>query len=215
MGIFVGRADNKKSNTRAIGTFRRPSGFTLLELMFAVMLAAVVIAIGSPAFSEFRRSAQLTRDTNEFLASVQRARSEAAKRQRPMSLCVPEDPSAEEPVCSGEPLTDLATSGWLLFEDGNRDCERATDDSEPVLLTRSPFGPLAIAGNSDRACISFAANGFIRNAGDPSVYQLLFCNPLDPRPSAYRNFKLSPSGHARVTRDPDEIADSGLSCPTT
>ncbi|MGH8285844.1 MAG: GspH/FimT family pseudopilin [Steroidobacteraceae bacterium] len=207
MGIRVGRADNNKSNTRA-------TGFTLLELLFTVMVAAIVIGIGSPAFSDFRRNAQLTRDANELLTSVQRARSEAAKRQRPVSLCAAADLSAAQPVCSGDPLTAVPASGWLLFEDANGDCVRTADASEPLLVTREPFQRLAAAATSARTCISFAANGFLRSDGGPRVvYEVLFCDPDDPPPSSLRSFRLSPSGHARVTRDPDEIADSGLSCP--
>lgn len=205
MGIRVGRADNNKSNTRA-------TGFTLLELLFTVMLAAIIIGIGSPAFSDFRRNAQLTRDANEFLTSIQRARSEAAKRQRPVSLCVADDPLADTPVCSGAALTAMPASGWLLFEDANGDCVRDADD--PLLVTREPFERLAAAASSERTCISFAANGFLRpDGGDRVVYEVLFCDPDDPPPSSLRSFRLSPSGHARVTRDPDEIAESGLSCP--
>jgi type IV fimbrial biogenesis protein FimT len=210
MGIFVGRADNNKSNTRAPS-----SGFTLLELLFAVLVAAIVIGIGSPSFGEFRRNAQLTRQANEFLTSVQRGRSEAAKRQRPVSLCVSADPSAAEPVCSGQPLTAVSASGWLLFEDANGDCEREADDSEPVLLARAVSDRLALAASSARTCISFAANGFLRSDGGPRVvYDMLFCDPVHPNPAGYRGLRLSPSGHSRVTRDPAEIAGSGLSCPS-
>jgi prepilin-type N-terminal cleavage/methylation domain-containing protein len=220
MGICVGRADKNKSNTRAIGTTDRAAGFTLLELLFAVMLAAIVIGIGSPAFSDFRRNAQLTRQTNEFLTVVQQARSEAAKRQQPISICVA-DTSGEEPACSGGPLTGFAASGWLMFEDRNRDCARTVE--EPVLRLQPPFERLAVAASSDRSCISFATNGFLRKIGadeeaeadeERRVYQALFCDPTHPASSAFRGFTLSPSGHARVTRDPDEIAATELSCPS-
>jgi prepilin-type N-terminal cleavage/methylation domain-containing protein len=215
MGIFVGRADNNKSNTRAIGTFHRTSGFTLLELLFAVLVAAIVIGIGSPSFSEFRRNAQMTRDANAFLTSVQQGRSEAAKRQRPISLCAAADLSVPQPVCSGDPLTAVPASGWLLFEDVNGDCTRTADDTEPVLVRGEPSQRLAAAATSARTCISFAANGFLRSDGGPRVvYEVLFCDPDHPQPAGYRGFKLSPSGHARVTRDPGEIAGSGLACPS-
>lgn len=207
MGISVGRADNKKSNTRATS-----SGVTLLELLFAVMVAAVIIGLGSPMFGEFRRNAQLTRNANDFLTSVQRARSEAAKRQQPVSLCVAADPAVEAPVCSGAPLTGAAATGWVVFQDTNGDCERA--DAEPVIDKRGGSERLALAASSERTCISFAGNGFLRTDGGPRlVYDLLFCDPVDPRPAGFRAFKLSPSGHARVTRDAAEIADSELSCP--
>jgi type IV fimbrial biogenesis protein FimT len=216
MGIFVGRADNNKSNTRALGLTRRSPGFTLLELLFAVLVAAIVIGIGSPAFREFRSNTQITRSANEFLTSVQRARSEAAKRQRPISLCVAEDPSAGEPVCSEDPLTTAPASGWFLFEDANGDCLRTADASEPVIITQPPFERLAISATSARTCISFAGNGFLRSDGGVrEVYQVLFCDPSRPTSTGHRALTLSPSGHARVTRDPVEIADSGLACPVT
>lgn len=213
MGIRVGRADNEKHNMRAFGRLRRPSGFTLLELLFAVLVAAIVIGIGSPAFSDFRRNARMTRDANDFLTAVQQARSESAKRQTPVSLCAAE-PGADEPACSGEALTTVGASGWLLFADPDGNCERAPGEAEPVLAVRPGSETLRVAANSARTCISFAANGFLRSDGGPrEVYEVLFCDGVDPRPGGYRAFTLSPSGHARVTRDREEIAGTGLECP--
>ena len=55
----------------------RESGFTLMELMITLALAAVILSIGAPSFTEFRRNNRLTSVGNDFLGAVQTARSEA------------------------------------------------------------------------------------------------------------------------------------------
>ncbi|HQX79388.1 MAG TPA: GspH/FimT family pseudopilin, partial [Steroidobacteraceae bacterium] len=93
-------------------------GFTLLELMIVLALAAVILAIGAPSFTEFRRNGRLTADANDFLTAVQRARTEAVKQQRTVSLCATDDPLAVAPACSGN----ADFSGWIVFSDPDDNC---------------------------------------------------------------------------------------------
>jgi type IV fimbrial biogenesis protein FimT len=61
---------------------RRQHGFTIIELMFAMALLAILLAIGIPSFSGLIASTKLTNATNTLIGHLQYARAEAVKRGR-------------------------------------------------------------------------------------------------------------------------------------
>jgi type IV fimbrial biogenesis protein FimT len=62
-------------------------GFTLVELMFTLFIAAVLLAIGVPAFKDIFVGTKVSSISNDLMGSVQLARSEAIKRNVPITLC--------------------------------------------------------------------------------------------------------------------------------
>jgi type IV fimbrial biogenesis protein FimT len=56
------------------------SGFTILELMVVVTIAAILMGIAIPSFMEAIRSNRLTTYANELVTALNLARSEAVKR---------------------------------------------------------------------------------------------------------------------------------------
>jgi type IV fimbrial biogenesis protein FimT len=84
---------------------RRTTGFTLWELLCTLGLAAVLLGTGVPALRSFLLDAKLTADVNGWILAVQLARSEAAKRGRPVIVC----PTPDTVSCGG------ATQRWMVF----------------------------------------------------------------------------------------------------
>ena len=56
------------------------SGFTLIELMVTIAIAAIVLGIAIPSFSSTITSNRLTTSANELVTALNLARSEAVKR---------------------------------------------------------------------------------------------------------------------------------------
>lgn len=98
------------------------SGFTLPELVVTVAVAAVLLGLAVPSFRETVIGNRLTSATNEFMAAINYARSEAIRRGQSVILC----------------KTDTGTScneggnkweiGWMAFVDKDKDQKLTAGD---------------------------------------------------------------------------------------
>jgi type IV fimbrial biogenesis protein FimT len=89
----------------------RQSGFTLIELMIVVAIAAILLSLAAPTFREMlvKRSVQAAGET---LASDMRfARSEALKRSARTVICQ----SADGAKCSA--VVGSWSDGWIVYVD--------------------------------------------------------------------------------------------------
>ena len=151
-------------------TINRESGFTLIELMFTIALAAIILAIGIPSFQNIMRSNRITKDTNDFISSLNLARSEANKRGRRVVLCKSDqiDNLASCATSSSNCCTTGSgdwENGWIVFVDLDNDAKVDTDDT--VLRVHGPLdGGDTLQGNGAMATyISYAPDGSTRLAG--------------------------------------------------
>lgn len=191
----------------------RGQGFTLMELLLVLTLAALILALGAPSFEEFRRNARLTGAANDLLTSLQLARTTAVERRLAVSVCPTTDTQAAEPLCSGASFT-----GWIVFADPDGDCRRGDPSDEP-LLGRGSARDASVSAAANGTCVSFAPTGYLRTVtAAATATQLLFCDErgIEPRAGAEspaRGLALLPTGRANVTREPATLAAWGLACP--
>lgn len=195
----------------------RSHGFTLLELMIVLALAAVIFAIGSPSFNDFRRNNRLTGIANDFLGAIQTARTEAIKRQVSAAVCPSDD---------GTSCTTGNFRGWIAFVDSNNDCSRTTDDAtEPLLRVETRIDDNAsspVYQVSKGVCISFGTDGFRQTiAGKGTANRTIFCDSRGTAlqkgtdMSAARGIEVTATGRARVTRVTSQIGTWSMSCPAS
>jgi type IV fimbrial biogenesis protein FimT len=114
-------------------------GFTLWELLCAVGIAGVALGTAVPAFNAFLLDARMTADVNGWILAVQVARSEAAKRGRPVVVCRTRDTTRCD-AAEGD-------AGWMVFVnlDDRSPPQRST--AEPLLYVHDVELTGTIVGN--------------------------------------------------------------------
>jgi type IV fimbrial biogenesis protein FimT len=65
----------------------RRAGFTIIELMITVAVASVLLGLAVPSFNQMIVGSRLTAQSNEMVAAINLARSEAIKRNANVTLC--------------------------------------------------------------------------------------------------------------------------------
>ena len=161
------------------------SGFTLVELVTVVAVAAVLTAIALPSFQGTMRSNRVATTTNEVLASLAFARSEAIRSTRFSSVCGSQAGTA----CDGE-----WTQGWLVFADRDGDGQLESNDT---VLRFGQGNPKLSVGNPSGDVVTFDARGRrLSNADQVVVLQPDECGEQPLR----RTLTINASGQIRVQR---------------
>jgi len=169
----------------------RQHGFTLWELMMTLLVAGILLGVGIPNVREFQRNGAMTAAANDFVTGVLMARTEAVKRQAPVTICLSDNPTDPNPTCAPDAVAD-STRGFIVWVDENdnfdgngariltdgSDGDAVVDMGELVLMqSAAPGGTVRISANCGH--VSFAPNGFTRAVpGEcaPNPRSLLFCD---------------------------------------
>jgi type IV fimbrial biogenesis protein FimT len=190
-------------------------GFTLIEIMVALVLAAILLGIATPSFSEFVRNARIASAANGVLAAMHAARTEAIKRRAPVTVCASGNPTSDSPTCDA----DGDFSGWLLFvdDDGDPDPLASTGkegngsfepDKGEILLRTSGRPQEGLDVLPSTVYVQFGANGFQRRDMDaaPDDVDILICDSRGSRSigssgTAARLLQVTRTGRPQITRD--------------
>jgi type IV fimbrial biogenesis protein FimT len=136
----------------------RARGFTFLEMLVVIAVAAVLVAVAIPSMASMMKSIKLSSASNSFLSYLHLARSEAIKRNSRVVLCK-----------SADGLSCTQSGGWeqglIVFHDANNN---GTLDVAETIIVRAGALPstLKLVGNLNVArYVSFAGNGATKLVG--------------------------------------------------
>lgn len=192
------------------------SGFTLVELLIVIALAAIMVAMGMPHFGEMVKDNRRAAEVNRFVSSLNLARTEALKRRTTVTVCKTSAPLAVTPDC------DVAASwedGWLIFVnlDGD-DSPAAVDGGETVLRVSDAIGnDITLTGFGDFGNhVSYGFDGTLRVPATSTGGRFTFCD--DRGAPAARAVLINNTGRARLSTDTDaddiheDEANNDLTC---
>ena len=141
----------------------RNKGFTLIELMITLAIAAILLVVGIPSFRDLMIRSRLSGQVQEFYGVINFARSEAIKRGNFVSICK----SADGSQCGGN-----WSDGWIVFVNNDNDSPAVRDDigganEEPLLriFPALPSGYTLNANGNFTNYVTFDRIGMANNVG--------------------------------------------------
>ncbi len=95
---------------------RPQSGFTLMELMITIAIAAILLALAAPNMGDFIKNNRMTSEANNLVAQINRARGEASKRGVIVILCRSSNATTAAPSCdTSAGNAKNWTIGWIMY----------------------------------------------------------------------------------------------------
>jgi len=143
-----GRPFQRRRTDQPANTNQR--GLTLIELMFAIAIVAVLCAVSIPSFSSVIAATKSRSASNTLVTGLNLARSVATSRQGDVVMC----PSAAGETCDN---TFWWQHGWIVFHDLNRNSQR--DTGEPILNVTQTLPGIAIATSAGRDHVTYRGQG--------------------------------------------------------
>jgi type IV fimbrial biogenesis protein FimT len=136
-----------------INGIARAAGYTLIELLMTMSVAAIVAMIGVPSFRYVTNSNRIAGEINGLVGDLQLARAEAIKEGRNVTVCV----STSGTGCVANATT--WESGWMVFSDPNNN--GTPDAGETILRVQSTFTGLdTFRASNNISAITFNREGY-------------------------------------------------------
>lgn len=187
---------------------KKQTGFTLIELIIAVVIFGIMAAIAAPNYSSFIRSNRQSSAYNNLVGTISLARLEAVKSSRVVTMCI----SSNQSSCDASPEKEW-NKGWIVFSDFDGDGVVDTADGDTILKREQAFPEgITIVSDDYDSAISIAPRGRLRTQGS-----FVICDGSEVDENGMA-LNLWVTGLGRLATDSDgddiveDIAGDGISC---
>ena len=174
--------------------FRSCHGVTLIELLVAMSVLSILLAVGVPSFSQFTANTRLNSYANTLFSHLSLARSEAVKRNTRVAICKSLDGSAC--ASSGD-----WSQGWIVFVDLDNNASIGSGEQVITTMSALPTG-FSFSGNGNVSdYISYDGQGISKlTTGGFQSGTITLCPAAPAATGNGRNIILSSSGRARIAK---------------
>ncbi|WP_181918692.1 GspH/FimT family pseudopilin [Wenzhouxiangella sediminis] len=169
------------------------SGFTIIELMIAISLLAVILTLAVPAFGRFIEQQQLTATANRLVGHLQFARGQAITRGTLVAAC----PSRDGRTCTGGNRWE---QGWIVYLDPEKAGQPAEGGDVLRVVQAMPEHVMHSGG---RHRVRFKDSGMAYGTN----LTIRICSRGNPE--AARAVIVSNPGRVRATREVDPAECGG------
>lgn len=186
---------------------KQVSGLTFAELITTICIAGIIAGLAFPSFMAVIRNNRLTAYTNDLIASLNFARSEAIKRSKRVTMRKPDNDSYSKLGATAN-----WENGWDVFtdEDGNGNGKYGAGD-----LILKHFSAIA-SGYTIRANSGFTNKITFNEMGGSGSGKFVICDDSDgngvPEPYTAKLISIITTGRARLAEDinnpPDGIPNT-------
>lgn len=141
------------------------AGFTLIELMVTVAIAAILASLAVPSFRSMLVKRAVVAAADAMISDLRYARSEALKRSNFVSLCA----SSNGTSCFGAGA--VWKSGWIVFIDANGD--GSWDAGDEIIRVQQAFDSIASIQNdpaNDRVFFAYQPTGITKSSSQSFIF---------------------------------------------
>lgn len=184
-------------------------GFTLIELIIALVILAVLAALSAPSMSTFIKNNQQTAITNELIADILSARSEAVHLNNPVTIC--KTNTMTTCMVSGD--SEEWEEGWFIFRDNDGDGVVDGGVDSILRIHDEPISPgITIVGTDPAApsgkliALTFLPSGRPQSFTGGGTFTL--CDSRGTNMA--KGISVSPSGRPFASKT--KYGGDGLSC---
>lgn len=165
------------------------TGFTLVECIITIAIAAVALSFAIPSFISTIQNNYAITLSQELINALQLARSEAIKRNSPVSVCATRDQNFNQ--CGSN-----WNNGWLIFVDPSGNGTYGAGST--LLKTYTPTGSNAnILPTPSLSAATYNAAGFATSNTSNMRFQISAAGCTGDH---VRNITISFTGHLTVTK---------------
>ncbi|MDX9995379.1 MAG: GspH/FimT family pseudopilin [Rhodocyclaceae bacterium] len=174
----------------------RHAGFTVIELMIAIVLLAILLTLGTPAFSIYISNVKLRSTAETFFSGIQMARSEAIRRNTNVDFVLTNNDVSGTNI---NPAASANGRNWLVRTSDLASFIESKTGAESGGSRADEASPVQVTGSV--ATVTFNGLG---STTLPTAAVFQFTNPsggactADGGPMRCLNVVVSPSGQARL-----------------
>jgi len=149
----------------------RMAGFTLVELMMVIVVAAILLGVGIPSYKNITTSYRISGEINGLLGDIQFARAEAIKEGQSVTICaLPANAGSTPSTCAAAGASTGWQNGWIVFPDPTgAQTGTGTNGWASVLRYQPPFSGNApdtlVDRSSGTIAVTYNREGLIGGVG--------------------------------------------------
>jgi type IV fimbrial biogenesis protein FimT len=173
----------------------RRKGFSLIELMVALVVLVILVAVAYPNLRALTNANRLTSAANESMAVLQSARMEAIRRNRRAVACLSANPDAAVPACST-----AGAKGWIVFLDADRNGQYGATE-RLLRVTTLPAGIQIVGSANFAGRASFRSDGLARDAAGSLLNATVdMCMPVAEPAQNVRHVSIGTGSRLSITK---------------